>query len=129
MSLETMADSEIESALASTLTVSSELVPDDDAAEFRVTITRMPPALAGAKLRLYLGKMTIMALQMPPVAHGAPLQYGPTRLPLWKLRRQREFGVVVGSESGAPPFRCPVTKVAGDLLEALALPTRDDFFN
>lgn len=129
MSLDTMADPEIESALASALSVSSALVPDTDAAEFRVSLARLPPVLMGAKLRLRLGPSTIMLLQMPLEVQDGPLHFGPTRLPLAKLRRQREFAVAVGSDSGAPPFRCPITRLSGDLLEALTLPTRDAFFN
>lgn len=129
MSLDAMGDSEIESALASALSVSSALISDADAAEFRVTIAELPPALAGAKLRLRLGSVTIMLLQMPVERQNGPLHYGPTRLPLAKLRRQREFDLAVSYDSGSPPFRCKITRLSGDLLEALSLPTRDAFFN
>ena len=129
MSLAAMTDSAIESALAAAFSVSSAMIPDADAAEFRVTIEGLPPALAGAKLRLRLGAVTIMLLQMPAERQDGLLHYGPTPLPLAKLRRQRAFDLAVSYDGDSPPFRCPVTRHSGDLLEALTLPTRDAFFN
>ncbi|MFC7690570.1 hypothetical protein ACFQY5_14280 [Paeniroseomonas aquatica] len=70
-----------------------------------------------------------MAISLPPESRDAPLRFGPTRLPLWKLRRQRAFDVVVSSEGDAPPLRCAVTRLSGELLEALTLPSPEAFFD
>ena len=123
------ADPAADATLADAFALSSRLLPDDDAAEFLVTLSRLPAALAGARLRLRLGPTTVMAISLPPESRDAPLRFGPTRLPLWKLRRQRAFDVVVSSEGDAPPLRCAVTRLSGELLEALTLPSPEAFFD
>ncbi|OYX35517.1 MAG: hypothetical protein B7Y99_03125 [Caulobacterales bacterium 32-69-10] len=105
-----------------------QLIVDDGAkAEFTAELKGFDPGLAGRKFRLQIGATTVMSLGVPSNWKGAPLKFGPTRLDKNQLLALNSYELAAIDEA-APDLRLPISEIHGDLLEALALPTKELFF-
>ena len=114
--------------LAGALLVSARMLPSGDAVAIRVTLGPVPPALAGRTLQLRLGAQRVLDLPIPAGPPAEVLEFGPVDLPLGPLRRQREFALLVAEPAREPEALGVVQRIEGEFLEALRLPTPDEFF-